>query len=412
MSLIHFKNCTVLDTVAGALLPGHNVVVEGETIREVSDRPVKSARATAIDLKGKTLMPGLIDAHVHALAVEVNLALLPSLPVTLVAHQASAMLEGMLRRGFTSVRDAGGADFGLALAVEQGLIAGPRLFISGQALSQTGGHGDLRARTANAFETCACCQSGAALGRIADGVSEVRKAARDELRKGAAQIKIMASGGVASPTDPVWNLQYSEEEVRAIVEEAASWRTYVMAHAYTPAAIKRSISFGVRSIEHGNLIDAETARHVAAHDAFVVPTLVTYEALERDGLALGMPAVSIAKLKDVRQAGLASLEHCREAGVRMGFGTDLLGAMQVHQSREFSIRAAVLSPAEIIRSATATNAELLQMTGKLGVVAPGAIADLLVVDGNPLKKLSLLEGQGAHLKAIIKGGRFFKNELG
>ena len=412
MTLVHFENCAVLDTVAGVLLPGHNVVVEGETIREVSERPVKSARATAIDLKGKTLMPGLIDAHVHAMAVEVNLAVLPSLPVTLLAHQASAILAGMLRRGFTAIRDAGGADFGLAQAVEQGLIAGPRMFISGQALSQTGGHGDLRARTASSFETCACCQSGASFGRIADGVSEVRKAARDELRKGATQIKIMASGGVASPTDPVWNLQYSEGEVRAIVEEAAAWRTYVMAHAYTPAAIKRSISFGVRSIEHGNLIDAETARHVAAHDAFVVPTLVTYEALERDGLALGMPAVSIAKLKDVRQAGLQSLEHLRDAGVKIGFGSDLLGAMHVHQSREFAIRAEVLSPAEIIRSATAVNAELLQMSGKLGIVWPGAIADLLVVDGNPLKKLALLESQGAHLKAIMKGGKFFKNELG
>jgi imidazolonepropionase-like amidohydrolase len=412
MTLTHFKNCAVLDTVAGALLPGHEAVVEDETIREVSDRPVKAGPAMVIDLKGRTLMPGLIDAHVHAIAVEVNLAVLPSLPVTLLAHQASDILEGMLRRGFTTIRDAGGADFGLAQAVEQGLIAGPRMFISGLALSQTGGHGDLRARTSGSFETCACCQSGAALGRVADGVPEVRRAARDELRKGATQIKIMASGGVASPNDPVWVLQYSEEEVRAIVEEAAAWRTYVMAHAYTPAAIKRSISFGVRSIEHGNLIDAETARHVAAHDAFVVPTLVTYEALEREGLALGMPAVSIAKLKDVRHAGIGALAHLKEAGVKIGFGTDLLGAMHVHQSREFSIRAEVLSPAEIIRSATSINAELLQMAGKLGVVAPGATADLLVVDGNPLKKLALLEGQGAHLKAIMKGGKFFKNELG
>jgi imidazolonepropionase-like amidohydrolase len=412
MTLTHFKNCAVLDTVAGALLPGHEAVVEDETIREVSDRPVKAGPAMVIDLKGRTLMPGLIDAHVHAIAVEVNLAVLPSLPVTLLAHQASDILEGMLRRGFTTIRDAGGADFGLAQAVEQGLIAGPRMFISGLALSQTGGHADLRARTSGSFETCACCQAGAALGRVADGVPEVRRAARDELRKGATQIKIMASGGVASPNDPVWVLQYSEEEVRAIVEEAAAWRTYVMAHAYTPAAIKRSISFGVRSIEHGNLIDAETARHVAAHDAFVVPTLVTYEALEREGLALGMPAVSIAKLKDVRHAGIGALAHLKEAGVKIGFGTDLLGAMHVHQSREFSIRAEVLSPAEIIRSATSINAELLQMAGKLGVVAPGATADLLVVDGNPLKKLALLEGQGAHLKAIMKGGKFFKNELG
>ena len=239
----------------------------------------------------------------------------------------------------------------------------------------------------------------------------MRRAARDELRRGASQIKIMASGGVASPSDPVWTLQYSEEEVRAIVEEARAWRTYVMAHAYTPDAIRRSITFGVRSIEHGNLIDAETARHVAAHNAFVVPTLVTYEALERDGRVLGLPEVSIAKVKDVREAGLGSLEHCRNAHVKMGFGTDLLGAMQVHQSREVSIRAEVLSPLEVIRSATLTNAELLQMEGKLGVVAAGAFADLIVVDGNPLQDLSLLEHQGAHLKVIMKSGKLFKNEL-
>jgi imidazolonepropionase-like amidohydrolase len=411
MTLIEFRNCTVLDATAAASRPGSNVVVEGDTIREVSDRPIASADATVIDLKGKTLMPGLIDAHVHAIAVEANLAVLPTLPVTLLAHQASGILQGMLQRGFTAIRDAGGADFGLAMAVEQGLIAGPRMFISGQALSQTGGHADLRARTAAGFDACACCQPGASFGRIADGISAVRQAARDELRKGASQIKIMASGGVASPTDPVWNLQYSEGEVRAIVEEAAAWRTYVMAHAYTPQAIRRSIDFGVRSIEHANLIDADTARHVAAHDAFVVPTLVTYEALARDGLTLGVPAASIAKLKDVRQAGLASLEHCRDAGVKIGFGSDLLGAMHVHQSREFAIRSEVLSPLEIIRSATLTNAELLQMAGKLGVVAPGAFADLLVVDGNPLENIALLQDQGAHLKAIMKGGRFFKNEL-
>jgi imidazolonepropionase-like amidohydrolase len=411
ITFIHFKNCAVLDPAAGALAPGHDVIVEGETIRDVSDRPLKSARATVIDLKGRTLMPGLIDAHVHVTAVEVDLALLPSLPATLLAHRAGAILEAMLLRGFTTIRDAGGADFGLAEAVERGLIAGPRMFISGQALSQTGGHGDLRARTANSFDLCACCQSASTMDRIADGVPGVRRAARDELRKGATQIKIMASGGVASPNDPVWTLQYSEEEVRAIVEEAAAWRTYVMAHAYTAEAIHRSISFGVRSIEHGNLIDAATARHAAAHDAFVVPTLVTYQAAEREGAALGMPAASIAKLKEVSHAGLASLEHLREAEVKIGFGTDLLGAMHMHQSSELTIRAAVLGAAAVIRSATLINAELLEMTGKLGVVAQGAFADLLVVDGDPLEELSLLLDQGAHLKAIMKGGKFFKNEL-
>ena len=180
---------------------------------------------------------------------------------------------------------------------------------------------------------------------------------------------------------------------------------------YTPAAIRRSIDFGVRSIEHANLIDAETARHAAAHDAFVVPTLVTYDALEREGAALGLPPVSMEKLKDVRVAGLQSLEHLVAAGVKIGFGTDLLGAMHIYQSQEFAIRAEVMKPFDILRSATLVNAELVQMSGKLGVVAAGAFADLLVVDGNPLDDLGLLQIQGAHLRAILKGGRFFKNEL-
>jgi imidazolonepropionase-like amidohydrolase len=410
MTLIHLRNATVLDCTRPEPRPGCDVVVEHGTIREVSDVPIKLAGAEMLDLNGRTLMPGLIDAHMHAIAVAVNLATLADVPMSLVALEAHEILEGMLRRGFTSVRDAGGADRGLAEAVERGLIAGPRMFVSGRALSQTGGHGDLRSPTAG-LDSCACCQAGAGLARIADGVAEVRRAARDELRKGASQIKIMASGGVASPTDPIWNLQYSEEEVRAIVEEAAHWRTYVMAHAYTPAAIRRSIDFGVRSIEHANLIDAETASHAAANGVFVVPTLVTYDALEKQGKALGLPEVSLAKLKDVRAAGLQSLERLQAAGVKIGFGTDLLGAMHEHQSREFLIRAEAMTPFEAIRSATLVNAELLQMAGKLGVVASGAIADLLVVNGNPLEDLGLLQDQGGHLAAIMKGGRFFKQTL-
>jgi imidazolonepropionase-like amidohydrolase len=412
MAAIRFTNCALLDVERGEIRPGHEVLVEGETIREVSDRPIRSEQAETVDLGGRTLMPGLIDAHVHAIATQVNLARLVDIPVTLVAHEAGALLAAMLDRGFTTVRDAGGADAGLAMAVERGLIHGPRMLVAGRALSQTGGHGDMRPPTVDVtLDTCACCQAGAQLARVADGVAECRRAARDELRKGADQIKIMASGGVASPSDPVWNLQYSEEEVRAIVEEARAWRTYVMAHAYTPEAIRRSIDFGVRSIEHGNLIDEATARHVAKHDAFVVPTLVTYEALEREGRALGMPEVSLGKLKDVKDAGVASLEILKRAGVKIGFGTDLLGAMHRHQSREFGIRAEALSPLEIIRSATLVNAELLQRAGTLGVIVPGATADLLAVDGDPLRDLGVLQGQGAHLALIMKAGRIHKRVL-
>jgi len=327
----------------------------------------------------------------------------------LLTLQAARVLEGMLQRGFTTIRDAAGADGGLAEAVEAGLVRGPRIFPSGMALSQTGGHGDVRPRTQSVV-TCACCEGGINLSRIADGVAECRRAARDELRKGATQIKILASGGVASPYDPIWNLQYSEEEVRAIVEEAQSWRTYVMAHAYSPEAIRRSIDFGVRSIEHANLIDRATAEHVAGTDAFVVPTLVTYDALHRHGRELGFPEVSMAKLAEVREAGIGSLEILQRAGVRIGFGTDLLGPMHRHQSRELVIRAEAMSPFDIIRSATTVNAELLNRAGELGVVAPSARADLIAVDGDPLAEISLLDGQGEHLTHIMKDGVFYKRQ--
>jgi len=407
MAAIIFADCSVVDGTRNERREDHHVLVEGDRIREVSDRPITSATAQAIDLHGRTLMPGLIDAHVHVLAVDAALARLSDRPATLLTLQAAKVLEGMLQRGFTTIRDAGGADGGLAEAVEEGLVRGPRIFPSGMALSQTGGHGDTRPRTTSVV-TCACCEGGIGLSRIADGITECRRAARDELRKGATQIKILASGGVASPYDPIWNLQYSEEEVRAIVEEARAWRTYVLAHAYSPDAIRRSIDFGVRSIEHGNLIDRATAEHVAGADAFVVPTLVTYDALHRFGGEFGFPEASMAKLGEVREAGLRSLEILQKAGVKIGYGTDLLGPMHRHQSREFVIRAEAMRPFDIIRSATTVNAELVNRAGELGVVAPGARADLIAVDGDPLADISLLDGQGEHLSHIMKDGVFYK----
>ena len=409
MAAVVFANCAVLDGTMKERREDYHVLVEGNRIREISDRPLRSAAAETIDLKSRTLMPGLIDAHVHVLAVDAALARLSERPVTLLTLQAAKVLEAMLQRGFTTIRDAAGADGGLAEAVEDGLVHGPRIFPSGMALSQTGGHGDTRPRT-QPVNTCACCAGGLAMSRIADGVAECRRAARDELRKGATQIKIVASGGVASPYDPILNLQYSEEEVRAIVEEAQAWHTYVMAHAYSPEAIRRSIDFGVRSIEHANLIDGATAEHVAGADAFVVPTLVTYDALYRFGRELGFPEVSMAKLTEVREAGLGSLEILQKAGVKIGFGTDLLGPMHRYQSHEFMIRAEVMSPFDIIRSATNVNAKLLNRAGELGVVTPGARADLIVVDGDPLADLSLLDGQGEHLTHIMKDGVFYKRQ--
>jgi imidazolonepropionase-like amidohydrolase len=397
-----FQNASILDVRAGATRAGA-VRVEGERIVEVSDRAIRHAGVREVDLRGRVLMPGLIDAHVHAVLTTMNLAALTQRPVTLVALEARRILEAMLRRGFTSVRDAAGADAGLAEAVERGLVRGPRIFFSGRALSQTGGHGDFRSLQAEP-ELCACRIHTNGFSHVADGVDAVRRAAREELRRGATQIKIMASGGVASPSDPVWNLQYSPEEMRAIVEEARGWRRYAMAHAYTPEAIRRAVEAGVRTIEHGNLIDRPTAELMVERGAFLVPTLVTYFAIDELGRALGFPEVSQRKVKHVLEAGLASLEIAREAGLALGFGTDLLGETHDQQSRELSIRAEVERPADVLRSATLVNARILEREGELGEIAPGALADLLVVDGDPLADLSLLQEQGKHLLLVMKSG--------
>jgi imidazolonepropionase-like amidohydrolase len=408
--VIVFRNAAVLDAQAPHRREGCDVVVENGTIREVSERPVSLANATVIDVAGRTVMPGLIDCHVHTIATMLNLGANAALPNAIVTLKSVHILRGMLERGFTTVRDAGGADYALALAIESGIVAGPRLFVAGRALSQSGGHGDFRGRW-DEREPCQCCRRAGALARVVDGVDEVRRAVREEIKAGAHQIKVMASGGVASPTDPIAFFGYSEDELRAIVAEAAAAQTYVMAHAYTPAAIGRAVRCGVRTIEHGNLIDDETARLMASREAYAVPTLVTYEALANEGAKLGLPPDSVEKIESVRKAGLESLAIFKRARVKVAFGTDLLGESHVHQSGEFSIRARVLSPHEVICSATSVAAEVIRMEGKLGIVAPGAIADLLVVDGDPLRDLSVLEGQGKHLAAIMQAGRFVKNRL-
>jgi imidazolonepropionase-like amidohydrolase len=399
------RDAALLDPVAGEVRPGASLRVEGERIVEVAEdgRRVAGDGLRVVDAGGRTLMPGLIDAHVHAAITTMDLAAMGRRPATLVAIEARAILERMLRRGFTTVRDAAGLDAGLATALERGLISGPRVFRSGRCLSQTGGHGDHSA-PAEHPELCACRVRSSSFSHVADGVDAVRKAAREELRSGIRQLKVMAGGGVASPSDPIWMAQYTEAELRAAVEEAAAWRTYVLAHAYVPEAIQRAVRAGVRSIEHGNLIDAESAKLMAERGAFLVPTLVTYEQIAAVGRALRFPEASLAKVGDVLAGGLASLEIAAGAGVPIGFGTDLLGETHDRQSDEFLIRARVQTPLEVIRSATVVNAELLGLPRELGRVAPGAFADLLLVDGDPLRDLSLLTEQGAHLPLIVRGG--------
>jgi imidazolonepropionase-like amidohydrolase len=402
-----FSGGRLLDIRRGELLDGMNVLVDGERIAEVSDRPIKSSTATMIDLRGRVLMPGLIDCHIHVFMSEVDFARLDGVPLTLLTARAGVLMRNMLMRGFTTVRDTGGADWGVRAAVEQGLLAGPRLFVSGMAISQTGGHADFRRRTQDAFE-CPTCSGLAFTGRVADGVPEVVKAVRDELRKGADQIKIMASGGVASQSDPLESLQYRMDEMQAACEEAARWGSYVAAHAYAAEAIKRAVTAGVRTIEHGNLVDEAGARLMAEKGAFLVPTLVTYDSMKRRAREFGMTPYSMAKNEMVIEGGLRSLELCRRAGVEIGFGSDLLGPLQDDHCREFLIRREVMSPLEILRSATLVNAKILRQEGRLGEVAAGAYADLLVVDGDPLASVDLFQDQGARLPMIMKAGRFEK----
>lgn len=412
-NMVLFKNANLLDPLRGELLEGHDILVEHGKVREVSDKPLHSNTARVIDVKGKTVMPGLIDLHVHVIAVELNLSRQVHMPNVLITLRSVPMLRGMLRRGFTTVRDAGGAGFAFKQAVESGLAQGPRLFVSGRALSQTGGHGDMRARTdfLDPNAPCPTCVRVGALARVVDGVDAVRRAVREELQMGADQIKIMASGGVASPTDPVGAFGYCEDEIRAIVEEARARGTYVMAHAYTAEAIARAVRCGVRTIEHGNLVDAPTAALMAELGAYVVPTLVTYDALANEGESFGLPKESVAKVADVREAGLRSLEIYKAAGVKMGFGSDLLGESQRLQSDEFRLRADVLSPAEAIASATTVGAEVLGMADRLGRLVPGALADILVVDGNPLRDVSCLLGQGERIPLVMKEGVVQFDEL-
>ena len=408
--LVLFRNARVLDGRSDAGLDGHDVLVEGSTIREVSDRPLSSASARVIDLRGKTLMPGLIDCHVHVIATIPDLGANAELPSSLVALRAARIMHGMLMRGFTTVRDLGGADFGLVTAIEEGLIPAPRLVICGKALSQTGGHTDYRGRY-HARDVGHYATQLGAMGRVCDGVDAVRRVAREEIKAGAAFIKIMANGGVSSPTDPIASLGYSRDEIRAIVEEAANAQTYVAGHLYTDAAIRRAVECGVLSVEHGNLVTPETARLIKDKGAFVVPTNVTFDALAKEGAALGLPPASVAKIEDVRSAGLAALETLREAGVMMAYGTDLLGDMHRHQSEEFVIRGRSLPAIEVIRSATINAAKVVRMEGKLGVIEAGAHADLIVVDGDPLADLALLTRQGRHMPAIMKAGQIVKDEF-
>jgi imidazolonepropionase-like amidohydrolase len=402
------RNGRVCDVEAQEVLRDQDILVADGQIQQRGQQLSVPAGAVEIDLDGLYVTPGLIDAHVHVTAGSADLSLQAEDSPYYVAAQTSAHLRAMLRRGFTTVRDVGGADFGIARAVRDRLWEGPKVFFGGKALSPTGGHADLRGPGRQVLDNHVCC---AGIGVVCDGVDAVRRAARDQLRTGADHIKIMLSGGVASPTDRIDSLQFSADEVAAVVEEAANANRYVTGHAYTAAAVNRGLRLGVRCIEHGNLIDDESVRLFVEKGAYLVPTLVTYEYLRSEGAGAGLPVESQEKVGIVLDAGLEALERAWRGGVKVAFGTDLLGSMQVHQSDEFRIRGQVQPAGEVLRSATLVAAELLGLTGEAGVVAEGAAADLLVVDGNPLEDADVLARPDKTVRAVLQDGRLVVNRL-
>jgi imidazolonepropionase-like amidohydrolase len=412
MSKTLLTNARVFDGSSAECPGGMQVLVEGTTIREVSSRAIRTGDAQTIDVGGRTLMPGLIDAHVHAYASDVSVQKVDLAGDPYRTAHAIRMLGFALDCGFTTVRDIGGGDYSLWRAIEDRLIRAPRFLYAGKIISMTGGHGDFRqmseSRHNHGYCSCgdynSCCV-------IADGVDECIKAVREELRRGAHCIKIMGSGGVASPTDPIWMHQYREDEIRAIVNETTERRTYTASHCHPASAVRRSVEFGVRSIEHGTLMDDETAKFVAEKGAFVVPTMVIVYALVELGRKLGFPPQSQEKAEFVSKQALTGMDAMRKAGVKVGFGTDLLGETYVQQCREFTIRREVFSPLEILRQVTSTNADLLMQGGRLGCVKPEACADLLVVDGDPLNDIGLLAASGTHLRLIMRNGEIVKNDL-
>jgi imidazolonepropionase-like amidohydrolase len=407
MPEIVLTNALVLDPAGGQLLPDRHVVVEKGRIADVATRPPRGGGDLTLDVRGRVVMPGLCDGHVHVTAVTPDFALLRRWSPTYVAARAGHVLREMLFRGFTTVRDVGGADWGLARAIEEGHVTGPRLLFCGHAISQTGGHGDMRGPGEDAEEVS--CVHG--LGRVVDGVPAVQAACRDEIRKGATHLKLMVSGGVASPTDRITNTQFSLEEIRAAVEEAEAAGIYVTAHAYTSRAVARAVECGIRGIEHGNLLDEATLRLMAARGAFLIPTLSVVNAVIREGVEAGFPPALREKMFAIFETGTRVVEMAHRAGVKLVYGTDLLGAMHRYQLDEFGIRGEVLEPAAVIRSATSVAAELFRLEGEIGAIAPGSRADLLVVDGNPLDDLRVLREPDRHLKVIVKDGVIHKNTL-
>jgi imidazolonepropionase-like amidohydrolase len=404
-----FERATLIDGTGRDPMPRSRVTVEDGRIKRVGrdDAGPLPRGAQVIDCQGGTLLPGLLDAHVHLAILELDELAEAVLPPAVVAGRIIREIESTLDAGFTTVRDAGGLDHGFKEAIRLGLIRGPRLFISGPFISQTGGHGDARPRSWRGPMPSVPGLSPESI--LADGADEVRRAAREALRRGADQIKVMASGGAASPTDELTHTQFSVEELAAAVDVARSVDTYVLAHAYGPRAIRNSLKAGIRSIEHGNLLDEETADQMQAQDdVFLVPTIITYELLAQQEVGGGWTEVKSRKIRQGLEGAYNALGLAYEKGLRIGSGSDVLAHMQAAKGREIACQARVMGAMGAIVAATRTNAELMRIGDQIGTVEEGKRADLIVVDGDPLQDPGLF-GDAEHVRVVTLDGRIIKD---
>lgn len=372
MSIFTIKNALIFDGWDEELVEGSVVVEDGYT-QEVGS---SASEGEVLDAGGRVLTPGFIDAHFHAYAHSLDGMAIERGPLSYAALVGANRLHAALRRGFTTVRDVAGGDVGLRDAIRQAVIAAPHYLYSGPALSQTGGHGDPRR------ENIDLCFAHGHLNEIVDGVDDVRRVVRDRLRTGAHCIKIMASGGVFSLTDPLAVPQYSAEEIRASVDEASRRKSYVAAHAYSADAVTHAVTNGVRSVEHGNLIDAATARLMAKHGAYLVPTLATYDAMDRRGAELGLNQISLAKNREVLTQGKDAVRLAYEAKVPVGFGSDLMGDLEDEQLQGIRLQVEASDVLSTLRALTSVNADLIQDPSR-GRLEEGAVADLILHEENP-----------------------------
>ena len=408
---ILFKNANLVLPGFMTLRTGCHVLVRGNQIETVSSDPIDAEGAMVVDVAGKTLMPGLIDAHAHITGLNLSPRNI-SYSVSEITLACATYLKSSLLDGFTSIREAGGADHSIARLLAEEKIVGPRLFYSGQALTQTGGGADFRTPD-ELIDPCGHVSPFSVMSVIADGVDQVRKAAREELRKGASQIKLFASGGVVFPSEAHSTLyEYSEQELQAVVEEAKSRGTYVMAHVYTDEGIRRCLRAGVRSIEHGNFANEETIAMMSEYGAYLDPTFISLVQRIESANENHLFESIVDNLRNTVARGQQVYRWARQYNVPVAFGTDLWGPeAQKSQLREFEMRMELDSAVNIIQSATITNAALLMQEGRLGIIAVGAYADLLIVDGDPLTDVRVMLNPVKNLKFVMKDGIVYKNEV-